>query len=46
LPADTPPPSTQDEILLLLRQSDPGFSGNQIVLPQISIVTEGEPVRT
>ncbi len=44
LPADTPPPSTQDEILLLLRQSDPGFSGNQIVLPQISIVTEGEPV--
>ena len=44
LPADTPPPSTQDEILLLLRQSDPSFSGNQIVLPQISIVTEGETV--
>ena len=44
LPADTPAPSAQDEILLLLRQSDPGFSGNLIALPQISIVTEGDVV--
>ncbi|MBN9355961.1 MAG: TolC family protein [Herbaspirillum huttiense] len=44
LPADTSQPSAQDEILLLLRQSDPDFSGNQIALPQISIVTEGETV--
>ncbi|ALU88880.1 outer membrane protein [Herbaspirillum rubrisubalbicans M1] len=44
LPADTPASSAQDEILLLLRQSDPDFSGNRIALPQISIVTEGETV--
>jgi adhesin transport system outer membrane protein len=41
-----PPPSTQDEILLLLRQSDAEFTGNTIVLPQIAMVTEGEPVPT
>ncbi|WP_245200012.1 TolC family protein [Herbaspirillum sp. LeCh32-8] len=37
-------PSPDDEILVLLRQSDADFSGNTIVLPEATIVPEGDPV--
>lgn len=43
-PAATASPVSDDEILLLLRQADTGFSGNTIVLPEATIVPEGEPV--
>ncbi len=44
VPAATAPASAQDEILLLLRQSDAEFAGNTIVLPQIAVAPEGDPV--
>ncbi|ADJ63312.1 TolC family protein [Herbaspirillum seropedicae] len=44
LPGESAMGSPQDEILQLLRQADPEFSGNAIVLPQISVVPEGAPV--
>ncbi|WP_075257804.1 TolC family protein [Herbaspirillum camelliae] len=44
LPGESAMGSPQDEILQLLRQADPEFSGNAIVLPQISVVPEGESV--
>ncbi|WDZ97728.1 TolC family protein [Herbaspirillum sp. WKF16] len=37
-------PSPDDEILVLLRQSDAEFSGNTIILPEATIVPEGAPV--
>lgn len=36
--------SPDDEILVLLRQSDPSFTGNTIALPTVAIVTEGDIV--
>jgi len=44
LPGESAMASPQDEILQLLRQADPEFSGSAIVLPQISVVPEGAPV--
>lgn len=37
-------PSPDDEILVLLHQSDAEFTGNTVVLPEASIVPEGDPV--
>lgn len=44
IPTVAAPASAQDEILLLLRQSDAEFKGNTITLPQIAVVPEGDPV--
>ncbi len=37
-------PSPDDEILILLRQADSGFTGNAIALPEVPIAAEGETV--